>query len=87
MKDKVFIAFLYRPLLVRPIFLRVPRPLGEKEGRDEAPTESPHWKTVSDLLHVLDVHKSMEPDESHQRVLKELVEIFDQTLSIINIPG
>ncbi|KAK4816576.1 hypothetical protein QYF61_017966 [Mycteria americana] len=38
---------------------------------------------VSDLLHHLDTHKSMGPNEIHLRVLKELAEVLTKPLSII----
>ncbi|GAB0181547.1 mitochondrial enolase superfamily member 1 [Grus japonensis] len=38
---------------------------------------------VSDLLHHLDTHKSMGPDEIHSRVLSKLVEVLTKPLSII----
>ncbi|KAK4828300.1 hypothetical protein QYF61_025312 [Mycteria americana] len=38
---------------------------------------------VSDLLHHLDTHKSMGPDEIHPRVLKELAEVLTKPLSIV----
>ncbi|KAK4818984.1 hypothetical protein QYF61_022651 [Mycteria americana] len=38
---------------------------------------------VNDLLHHLDTHKSMGPDEIHPRVLKELAEELTKPLSII----
>ncbi|KAK4830833.1 hypothetical protein QYF61_013762 [Mycteria americana] len=38
---------------------------------------------ISDLLHHLDIHKSMGPDEIHPRVLKELAEMLTKLLSII----
>ncbi|GAB0199726.1 mitochondrial enolase superfamily member 1 [Grus japonensis] len=38
---------------------------------------------VSNLLHHLDTHKSMGPDEIHPRVLRELVEVLTKLLSIV----
>ncbi|KAK4814043.1 hypothetical protein QYF61_006060 [Mycteria americana] len=38
---------------------------------------------VSDLLHHLDIHKFLEPDEIHPRVLRELVEVLTKLLSIL----
>ncbi|KFV90098.1 hypothetical protein N327_01950, partial [Fulmarus glacialis] len=38
---------------------------------------------VSDLLHHLDTHKSMRPDEIHPRVLRELAEVLTKPLSIL----
>ncbi|KAK4808471.1 LOW QUALITY PROTEIN: hypothetical protein QYF61_005788 [Mycteria americana] len=38
---------------------------------------------VSDLLHHLDTHKSMGPDEIHPRILKELAEVLTKPFSII----
>ncbi|KFP67443.1 hypothetical protein N322_10156, partial [Cariama cristata] len=38
---------------------------------------------VSDLLHHLDIHKSMGPDGIHPRVLRELAEVLTEPLSIV----
>ena len=38
---------------------------------------------VSDLLHHIDIHKSMGPDGLHLRVLKELAGMLTKPLSII----
>ncbi|KFW07459.1 hypothetical protein N326_01900, partial [Eurypyga helias] len=43
-----------------------------------------HGEMVSDLLHHLDTHKSMEPDGIHPRVLRELAEVLTKARSIIH---
>ncbi|KAK4815646.1 hypothetical protein QYF61_005208 [Mycteria americana] len=57
----------------------------ELEDRDGDQTGTPiiQGEIVSDLLHHLDTHKSMGPDEIHPRVLKELAEELTKPLSII----
>ncbi|CAM5102191.1 unnamed protein product [Natator depressus] len=52
-----------------------------KWGRDGQP--SVEIEVVRDYLEKLDVHKSMGPDESHPRVLKELVAVIAEPLAII----
>ncbi|KAK4823769.1 LOW QUALITY PROTEIN: hypothetical protein QYF61_006224 [Mycteria americana] len=58
----------------------------ELEDRDGDQTGAPimQGEMVSDLLHHLDTHKSMGPDEIHPRVLKELAEELTKPLSIIS---
>ncbi|KAK4815183.1 hypothetical protein QYF61_021043 [Mycteria americana] len=57
----------------------------KSEDRDGDQTGAPiiQGEMVSDLLHHLDTHKSMGPDEIHPRVLKELAEELTKPLSII----
>ncbi|KFQ40199.1 hypothetical protein N332_04520, partial [Mesitornis unicolor] len=57
----------------------------EQEDRDGKHNEAPiiHEEVVSDLLHHLDVHKSMGSDGIHSRVVGELAEVITKPLSII----
>ncbi|KAK4820612.1 LOW QUALITY PROTEIN: hypothetical protein QYF61_001918 [Mycteria americana] len=57
----------------------------ELEDRDRDQNGAPiiQGEMVSDLLHHLDIHKSMGPDEIHPRVLKELADLLTKSLSII----
>ncbi|KAK4819046.1 hypothetical protein QYF61_024685 [Mycteria americana] len=57
----------------------------ELEDRDGDQNGAPiiQGEMVSDLLHHLDTHKPMGPDEIHPRVLKELAEVLTKPLSII----
>ncbi|KFO87399.1 hypothetical protein N320_09097, partial [Buceros rhinoceros silvestris] len=57
----------------------------EPEGRDGEQNQAPIIQegTVNELLHQLDVHKSMGPDGIHPRILRELMEVLTQPPSII----
>ncbi|KAK4821972.1 hypothetical protein QYF61_006171, partial [Mycteria americana] len=57
----------------------------ELEDRDGDQNGAPiiQGEMVSDLLHHLDTHKSVGPDEIYPRVLKELAEVLTKPLSII----
>ncbi|KAJ7397322.1 RNA-directed DNA polymerase from mobile element jockey-like [Pitangus sulphuratus] len=62
--------------------MQVPEP----ENRDREQNGSPiiQEEMVSDLIHHLKTHKPMGPDGIHPRVLRELVEMLTETLSIIH---
>ncbi|KFQ20539.1 hypothetical protein N332_13059, partial [Mesitornis unicolor] len=57
----------------------------EREDRDGKHIEAPiiHEEVVSDLLHHLDIHKSMRPDGIHPTVPRELAEVLTKPLSSI----
>ncbi|KAK4822092.1 hypothetical protein QYF61_009792 [Mycteria americana] len=57
----------------------------ESEDRDGDQNGDPiiQGEMVSDLLHHLDIHKSMGPDEIHPRILKEVADVLTKPLSII----
>ncbi|KAK4825574.1 LOW QUALITY PROTEIN: hypothetical protein QYF61_000573 [Mycteria americana] len=57
----------------------------ELEDRDKDHNGAPiiQGEMVRDLLHHLDTHKSMGPDEIHPRALKELADVLTKSLSII----
>ncbi|KAK4823184.1 hypothetical protein QYF61_027088 [Mycteria americana] len=59
--------------------------LPELEDRDGEQNEAPiiQGEMVSNLLHHLDTHKSMGPDEIQPRVLRELAEVLTKLLSIL----
>ncbi|KAK4810280.1 LOW QUALITY PROTEIN: hypothetical protein QYF61_015310, partial [Mycteria americana] len=82
-KAEVLNAF-FASVFIGLIVLWVPSP-PELEDRDGDQTGAPiiQGEMVSDLLHYLDIHKSMGPDEIHPRVLKELAEVLTKPLSIV----
>ena len=57
----------------------------EQQGRDGEWKETPiiQGEMVSDPLHHVDTHRSVGPVGIHPRVLKELVDVFAQPLSVI----
>ena len=57
-------------------------PQPEDRDRENGPPTTQE-ETVSDLLHHIDIHKSMGPDGIHPRVLKELAGVLTKAPSII----
>ncbi|KAK4831147.1 hypothetical protein QYF61_015450 [Mycteria americana] len=77
---KHFFKYISSKRRVRPIVLWIPSPPSQKIGMGAPIIQG---EMVSDLLHHLDTHKSMGPDEIHLRVLKELAEELTKPLSIM----
>lgn len=64
------------------LFSGYPAPELEKWNREQS--KAPITGEIfTDLLHHLDIHKSMEPDGIYTKVLKELAEVLSEPLSII----
>ncbi|PKU46309.1 rna-directed dna polymerase from mobile element jockey-like [Limosa lapponica baueri] len=57
--------------------------LPELEGRKQNEAPIIQGETVSDLLHHLNMHRSVGPDRIHPRLLRELAEVPTESLSII----
>lgn len=83
-KIEVVSAFCASVLISRTSYSPRTKP-PEPEDRDGEQNKVPiiQEERVSDLLHHLDRQKSVGPDMIHPRVLRELVEVLIEVLSII----
>ena len=74
---------LPQSLITRLVILRESSLLSQKTETGRMTPPAFQEEVVSDLLHHIDIHKSMGPDGIHPRALKELAGMLTKPLSII----
>ena len=74
---------LPQSLIARLVVLRESSLLSQKTETGRMTPPAFQEEIVSELLHYIDIHKSMGPDGIHPRVLKELAGVLAKLLSII----